>query len=236
MQVAVAHRCLQQLREPDGVGGPARHDHAATREDHRELRGREKRRSFVECGRVAGAAADAHRRLDRRLDVAVEIVARNVELARAHLEHCAVEAAARDLRHALRVVHVALVLGDLREDRELLRFLEAAEPHGHRAGLGRDEHHRRMRPVRRGDRRDEVGDARAVLRDAHAVAPRRARIAVRHVRGALLVRHRDEADAGGREDVERVHVGRAHDAEDLGHAVGRECLHQGFGRRHALRG
>src|SRR2546421_1938782 len=44
--------------------------------------------------------------------------------------------------HAARIVDVALVLGDLREDRQLLGLLEAAEPHRHGAGLRRDEHDR----------------------------------------------------------------------------------------------
>src|SRR2546421_2460758 len=35
--------------------------------------------------------------------------------------------------HAARIVDVALVLGDLREDRQLLGLLEAAEPHRHGA-------------------------------------------------------------------------------------------------------
>ena len=143
-----------------------------------------------------------------------------------------VEAAPGDLGHARRVVHVPLVLGDLGEDRQLLGLLEAAEAHAHRAGLGRDHHHRRMRPVGGCRRGHEVGDAGAVLRDAHAVAARDARIAVGHVAGALLVHGRDEADAGGREKVERVHVGRADDAEHVLDAVRDQRLHEGFAGRH----
>ena len=120
--------------------------------------------------------------------------------------------------------HVALVLGDLGEDRQLLGLLEAAQAHGHGARLGRDQHHRRVRPVGGRGAGDEVGDARAVLPDAHAVPAGDARVAVGHVHRALLVGHGDEADAGGREDVEGVHVGRAHDAEDVGHALGDQRL------------
>jgi hypothetical protein len=54
------------------------------------------------------------------------------------------------------------------------------------------------------------------------------------VRGALLVRDRYEADAGGREDVQRIHVCGAHDAEHVGHAVGGQCLDQRLGRGHQL--
>ena len=63
-----------------------------------------------------------------------------------------------------------------------------------------------LRPVRRRDGRHEIGDARAVLRNAHAVFARDARITVRHVRRVLLVRDRNEADARERKQIVRVHV------------------------------
>ena len=91
----------------------------------------------------------------------------------------------------------------------------------------------RMRPVGGRDGGDEVGDAGAVLGDADARTPGRARIAVRHVAGALLVRHRDEADARGLEQVERVHIGRADDAEDVGDALRDQGLDERFAGGHA---
>ena len=139
-----------------------------------------------------------------------------------------------ELGHALRVVDVALVLGELLEHRQLVGFLEAAQAHAHGAGLGRDDDDRAVRPVGRGDRGHAVADAGAVLPDHHAVAAADARIAVGHVAGALLVHDRDQADAGRREDVHRVHEGRAHDAEHVGHAVGDQGLDEGLGRRHLL--
>ena len=48
------------------------------------------------------------------------------------------------------------------------------------------------------------------------------------MRRVLLVRHRQEADAGGREQVERVHVGRADDAEDMRHALRGQGLDEGL--------
>jgi len=234
VQVTVRDRCVQQFGERDGLRRAARQDHATARDDDGKLRLCEQCGRLVECGRVTGPAADPHRRADRSLDIAVEVVARDIELRRPHLEHRAVEAARGDLGHALRVVHVPLVLGDLREDRQLLGLLEAAEAHRHRARLGRDEHDRRVRPVGGRDCRDEIGDARPVLCDADAMATRRARIAVRHVRGALLVRHRNEANARRREDVEGIHIGGADDAEDLCYPVGGQGLDEGFGRCHAL--
>ena len=108
------------------------HHDAAAGEDHRELRAREQLRRLVEALLAAGAALDRDRPRDLALDVAVEEVARDVELRRAHLEQRAVERAAGQLGHARLVVHVRLVLGDLREDRQLLGLLEAAEAERHR--------------------------------------------------------------------------------------------------------
>ena len=68
----------------------------------------------------------------------------------------------------------------------------------------------------------------AVLRDADAVPARHPRIAVGHVRRALLVHRRHEADARRRKQVERVHEGRADDAEDVLHALGDQGFHKRF--------
>ena len=74
----------------------------------------------------------------------------------------------------------------------------------------------------------------SVLGDAHAVAARGTRVAVGHVDRALLVRDRHEADAGGGEDIERIHERRADDAEHVSDAVGGERLDQGLGGSHFL--
>ena len=58
-------------------------------------------------------------------------------------------------------------------------------------------------------------------------------VAVGHVGGVLLVRDRDEADAGRLEDVERVHVGGADDAEHGLDAVRGQGLDESLARRHA---
>ena len=143
VQIARGDRRLQQLGERDALRTAVRHDDAAAGEDHRELRRGEQRRRLVEAALAAGAALDRERPRNLALDVAVEEVARDVELRRAHLEHRAVERAAGELGHARPVVHVRLVLGDLREDRQLLGLLEAAEAERHAAGLRRD----RRRPA-----------------------------------------------------------------------------------------
>ena len=99
--------------------------------------------------------------------------------------------------------------------------------------LRRDRDNRRMRPIGGGDRGDEIGDARSVLGDADAVAPGHARIAVGHMGGALLVNRRNESDAGGRKQIQRIHIGRADDAEDLGDALRDQRLDKGFAGGHA---
>ena len=152
------------------------------------------------------------------------MIARNVELSRAALALGHVEAAGGDLGHAPGAADVALVLRDLGEDRQLLGLLEAAQTHGRRAGLRGDRHQGRMRPIGGRDPSHEVGDARAVLADTDAGAPADPRVAIGHVRGALLVDRGDEADTGRRKDVERVHVGGADDPEDLGDPVAGQSL------------
>ena len=90
-----------------------------------------------------------------------------------------------------------------------------------------------MRPVGRRDAGDEVGDAGAVLRDAHAVLAGDARVAVGHMRRVLLVRHRNEADAGERKQIVRIHISGADDAERVLHALCNQRFDKRFGRRHA---
>ncbi len=235
MQIAVDHRRAQPLGQRlaflDAIG----HHHAAAGDDHRELGLRQQFGRFVQALLAARAAVQPARLRNLGLDLAVEVVARNVQLGRAHLGHRAIEAAAGEFGHARRIGDVALVLGELLEHRQLVGFLEAAQADAHGAGLGRDDDHRAVRPVGRGNRGHAVADAGAVLADHDAVAARHARIAVGHMTGALLMHDRDQADAGGREDVHRVHEGRTHDAEHIGHAVGGEGFDKGLGRRHGLR-
>ena len=57
-------------------------------------------------------------------------------------------------------------------------------------------------------------------------------VAVGHVACALLMHHRDKADAGGFENIHRVHEGRAHDAENIGHAMRDQGFNKGFAGSH----
>ncbi len=75
------------------------------------------------------------------LDLAVEVVARDVQLRGAHLGHCAVKAPSGEFGHAGGVGDVALIFGELLEHRQLPGFLKAAQADAHGAGFRRDDHH-----------------------------------------------------------------------------------------------
>src|SRR4051794_10193465 len=89
-----------------------------------------------------------------------------------------------------------------------------------------------MGPVGSRDGRHEVGNARPILRDAYSVLPAHPRVAVRHVRGVLFMCDGYEADAGRLEEVERIHISGADNAEDVLDAVGRQRLDECFARGH----
>ena len=232
MQVAVDHGGAEALGEGLALLDPVGHDDAAAGHDHGELRLREHLGGLVEGVGTAGTALEGERLGDLDLDLAVEEVAGDVELGRADVAHRAVEAAGRDLGHALVVVDVAGVLHELLEHRKLLSLLESAESLAHGAGLRSDDDDRRMRPEGGGDGGDAVADARAVLRDDHAMATARARVAVGHVGGTLLMHDGNQSNPRGSEDIHGIHERRAHDAEHVGDAVRDERLDEGLRRRH----
>ena len=64
-----------------------------------------------------------------------------------------------------------------------------------------------MRPKSGRDGRDTVTDAGAVLPDDHPMTTTCPGEPVGHVRGTLLMDHRDQADASRGEDIHRVHEG-----------------------------
>ena len=236
VQVAGHHRRRQVLGQGLGRLDAIRHDDPAAGQDDREFRlGQGLRRRRQALG-PAGAALDLLGLGDVDVDVAVEMVARDVDLHRAAFGERQVEGAAGQLGDAPGAGHMGLELGDLGEDRQLLGLLETAEADGGAAGLRRDADDRRMGPVGGGDGGDEVGDPGAVLADAHAVAVAHPRVPVRHVPRALLVGDGDKADSRRLEDIERVHVGGTDDPEDIGDALGDQGLDESLARRHAGHG
>ena len=234
MLVAVDHRAAEALCQGNTFVPGLAHDDAATGDEHRVLGRGQQLDGRVQAGLAAGTAVELHGTGDFDADLAVEQVARDVELRGPKFRMGAVEAARGELGHAFVVVHVALVLGELLEHRQLVGFLETAQALAHGAGFGGDQHHRAVRPVGGGDRRDAIADAGTVLTDHHTVATTGAGIPIGHVAGALLVHHGYQPDAGGREDVHGVHERGAHDAEHVGHVVGDQGLDKGLGGRHGL--
>ncbi len=235
MQIAVHHWRAEALGQGLALFDRFAHDDAPARDDHGELGLRQQFGRIVKALLAAGATVQAVRFRNLGLDFTIKIVARDVQLRRPHFRHGAVEAAARIFGHAGRMGDVALIFREFLEHRQLVRFLEAAQAHAHRARLRRDDDDRGMRPVGGGDGGHAIADAGAVLADDHAMAARDAGIAVGHVAGALLVHDGNQPDAGRGEDIHRVHEGRAHDAEHVGHAIGGQGFHERFGRRHLLR-
>jgi hypothetical protein len=128
MQVRVADRCVERFGKRDAGIEAVRHRDPAAGDDHRELRLSEQLGRRIEARASAGAALDADRLRDLAFDLAVEEIARDVQLRRTHLEDRAIERARSELGHPRRIVHVRLVLGDLREDRQLVGLLEPAKP------------------------------------------------------------------------------------------------------------
>ena len=227
-QVAVGHGRTQALGQGHAFLDRVTHDHTTARQNDRKLGIGQQLHGCMEAVFAPRTAFHAHGLGNFAVDFAVEVIAWNVQLGRPHFRDGAVKAARRKLGHALGVVHMALVLGELLEHRQLLRRLKTTQAHAHGAGFGGDHDHRAVRPIGRRNGRDAVADARAVLANDHAVASAHTGIAVRHVRPALLVHHRYQSDACGGKNVHRVHEGRAHDAEHVRHAVGNHGFHKGL--------
>ena len=234
VQVTVAYRRGEQLGQLDCLRDTFGHHHAAAAENHRELRLGDQLGRIGQALLASRAALDGERRRDLAVDIAVEKIARNVYLRRPQLEMRPIECTPGQLGDACAVVDVRLVFGDLGKDRQLLGFLESSQAQRHRAGFRRDDDDRRMRPVRRGDRSDEVGDAGAILRNAHAVPPGHSRVAIGHMAGALLVGDGNEASDGKGKKIQRIHVSRADDAEHVCDALRHQRLDKSLRRRHLL--
>src|SRR5699024_6621685 len=127
------------------------------------------------------------------------------------------------------VGHMPLVLRELLEHRQLIRLLESSEADRVRTRLRGYDEDLRLCPTGRGDRCHALRDARPVLAGDDAEAPGRAGITIGHMCCSLLMDHRDEIDAGGSEDVHRIHECRAHDPEDVRDTVIHHRLDEGLG-------
>ncbi len=138
-----------------------------------------------------------------------------------------------DARDVVRVAHEVAVLRDRHRDADDVRLLErvGAEQRARHLPGERDE--RSAVHPRVGDRRDEVRRARSARADAHADAPRRARVALGRVPRALLVPAEHVVQLVGvlRQRVIERHDRAARDAEDRVHALADEAPRRGSARR-----
>ena len=102
------------------------------------------------------------------------------------------------------------------------------------AGFRSQGHNGRMGPVGRHHGRYEVGRAGAVLADAALGFAGYPGQAVGSMGGRLFVGHGDESDARCGKQIQRIHVGRADDAEYILHAFSHQGFHQRLTGRHFL--
>ena len=224
VQIAVNHGRAQSFRQRYALLYAVSHDHAATRKDYRKLGASQQLRRRIEA--LFATGAELHRAWLRNLDVylAIEKIPRNIQLCRTTFGHRQVEAAGGYFRYALGAVDVSLKLGDLGEDRQLVRFLETAQADGSRASLWGNGYHWAVRPISGSDRGDKIGDTGTVLAYAHAVFTANARVAVSHMCGTLLVHHGNETYARRWEKIERIHIGGADNSENVLDTLGCQSL------------
>ncbi len=102
VQVAIHHRRGEMLGERLDFLDAVRHHHAAARKDDGELRLGEHLCRLVERVRSARGALDDERRQDLIVALAVEVIARDVDLHRAALVQRDGEGAVHQFRHAQR--------------------------------------------------------------------------------------------------------------------------------------
>ena len=230
--VAGADRRIEALGEQPALVDRVPDHHAAAGENHREAGLRQKPRGFRDRGLAACGALQVHDRRQLDVDLLGPEIARHVDLRRRRLADRVLDHPVEDLGHARGVAHLLLVADHLLEQRHLRHFLEAALADGLVGRLGRHQQQRGVVPVRGLHRGHEVGDAGAVLADAHGDLAGGAGVAVAHEAGVALVGHVPEGDPGLREEVRYRHEGGADDAEHMLDPVPLQHLHEGLFSRH----
>ena len=162
-------------------------------------------------------------RLGRR---PVHLAARLLRVLRDVDQHRARAARLRDgerlenrRRDVLRARHQVVVLRDRQRDARDVGFLKRVGSDQLAAHLAGDADDRRAVHHRGGDAGDHVGRARPGRRNGDADLAARARVAVGHVRRALLVPDEDVADRIAEHRVVRGQNRPARIAEDIGHPL-----------------
>ena len=146
-----------------------------------------------------------------------------------------VERLVQHARQVRDVLDQIIVLGAAARDADRVAFLERVRADQRRRHLPRDADHRDRIHQRIGEARDRVGRARPGRHQHDADLAGRARIALGHVRRALLVPHQDVPHLVLLEDrvVHRQHRA-AGIAENIGHALIHQRLDHHLRARHLL--
>ena len=192
-QEGAGHRNVCLFDEVHQRLGRLRLDHAVPREDDRAL-GRldevDRVLELLSQWRIIGAVAGEHDVVVAPLEHAALLlrVLGDVDDDRPGTARAGdVERLANRRCDLLWLGHQVVVLGDRNRAAGDVGFLERIAADELRRDLPGDANHRNRVEHRRGDAGDQVGRARARSRDADADLARSARVAVGHVRGALLV-------------------------------------------------
>ena len=196
-------RDLRLLGERLQLGLGAGVDDAAADVEHRLLGARDRERRLLDLQRVALARGPVAGQVDllgpAERERRVGDVLRDVDQHRPRAPgRGEVEGLHEHARDVLDLRDEVGVLDDRQEDAGRVGLLEGVRADQVRRDLARDDHHRRRVEERVGDRRDEVRRAGPGRRHGDADLAGRARVALRHVAGALLVAHEHVLDRGPR--------------------------------------
>ena len=181
----------------------------------------------------AGFALQSGRKrgLLRRRGIPVELarrllrVFRDVDVNRARTSRRGdVERLTERRRNFVRARHQVVVLGNRQRDAGHVGFLKRIGPDELAAHLAGDAHDRRRVQHRRRDAGHHVRGAGARGGDRDTDSAARPRVAVGHVRGALLVAHEDVADG----IIEHGVVGRQNRPARIAEHVGHSLPHETF--------
>ena len=209
-------RLLREAHEQLARSGS---DDALAGEDQRPLARVDQRGSAIEIGwrRLRHLAAGARRRTVAGAEIERRLlrVLGNVDVHRSGTTGSRqVERLAQRRVDVLGARDQVVVLGDRQRDAGNVRLLERVGAEHGRGDLAGDAHDGRRVHHRRGDAGDEIGGAGSRGRDGDANLAGSARVAVRHVRRALLVSHEHVPDGERGERVVGRHDRAARIAED----------------------
>ena len=237
-------RQMEALGGREQVGRAIVGDHAAA-DEQRHARGparvlqhppKSLRRLHVERPRAQDVGGKG---LNGRVDVAGLDVVRDAQVhGRASVIEHALDGAAQLVAEQAHVGDAVGLRGDRRDDAPVVVSAGGGvleQPHAlHRVGdlAGEHEHGRLIGEGGR-KRRDRIGEAGAANAQAHAELAAGARIAVRHVGGAALLRRDDRNDLGHARERRQKGIDQpARDQEDAVDAVGRERAQNEIGALH----